>query len=293
VQEYNKTSQSCRFKRKRARQNIIVGFTLIEVLVVVAIIALLVAILVPSLARVRWHAKNVACKSNLHQLGNLYQIYASTHHDFFPITTWGGDDSQLSLWKSRLLKELDILICPATKNIIRPETLIVDGVTVVETSVTSDAGTQVPVLSPRSDIERLADGPEDTRGALSYEYQSMYTDRQGDDRHKKTSNFVLPPYESMLVLDGDDSKNDNPEGCNGSLWGTYGGNNCPQPWDNHGKEGENVMYADGHASWEKKIAGYRKYDSDRVLPENRWVYDENLSIDMVWIKSERPFLIKK
>lgn len=52
------------------------GFTLIEVLVVVAIIALLVAILLPSLARAREMTRQVLCKSNMKQvmMGELYYV---------------------------------------------------------------------------------------------------------------------------------------------------------------------------------------------------------------------------
>ncbi|MBI4580240.1 MAG: type II secretion system protein [Planctomycetes bacterium] len=54
-----------------------IAFTLIEVLVVVAIIALLVAILLPSLASARYHSKLAACQSNLHQLGVGIVSYAN------------------------------------------------------------------------------------------------------------------------------------------------------------------------------------------------------------------------
>lgn len=58
------------------------GFTLIELLVVVAIIALLVAIILPSLAQARAIAKETVCKSNLKQMGIGLQYYANDWRDY-------------------------------------------------------------------------------------------------------------------------------------------------------------------------------------------------------------------
>ena len=52
------------------------GFTLIEMLVVVAIVGLLVSLLVPSLTRAREQTRQVTCKSNLHQIGTAIMSYA-------------------------------------------------------------------------------------------------------------------------------------------------------------------------------------------------------------------------
>ncbi len=70
------------------------GFTLIELLVVVAIIAVLIAILLPSLAMAREHARTAVCASNLHQLGVGVQIYAKENSDFVPYC----DDNGLEEW---------------------------------------------------------------------------------------------------------------------------------------------------------------------------------------------------
>ena len=60
------------------------GFTLIELLVVVAIIALLVAILLPSLQKAKEQAKIPPCTANLHQLGIGFQMYVQDHRGRLP-----------------------------------------------------------------------------------------------------------------------------------------------------------------------------------------------------------------
>jgi len=62
------------------------AFTLIEVLVVVAIIALLVAILIPSLKKARGQAMDAVCLSNLRQMGLALNTYSADHKSFLPYT---------------------------------------------------------------------------------------------------------------------------------------------------------------------------------------------------------------
>jgi prepilin-type N-terminal cleavage/methylation domain-containing protein len=57
------------------------GFTLIELLVVIAIIALLLAILLPSLAKVKKIARRVVCATNLRSIGQAFHTYAAENDD--------------------------------------------------------------------------------------------------------------------------------------------------------------------------------------------------------------------
>lgn len=61
------------------------GFTLVELLVVIGIIALLISLLLPALSRSREAANRVVCLSNLRQVHTAYLLYAQSHRDQVPI----------------------------------------------------------------------------------------------------------------------------------------------------------------------------------------------------------------
>jgi prepilin-type N-terminal cleavage/methylation domain-containing protein/prepilin-type processing-associated H-X9-DG protein len=60
------------------------GFTLVELLVVIGIIALLISVLLPALNRAKEQANLVVCESNLRQVGSMVQIYATENHGYYP-----------------------------------------------------------------------------------------------------------------------------------------------------------------------------------------------------------------
>ncbi len=114
------------------------GFTLVELLVVIAIIALLLSILMPSLAAARKQAQKVVCGAQERQWGVALAAYASTNNNFFPYNgvatadcpvggvglAWNSSIVQ-NFWKDYLVKAdsrmasrgQSVLACPTGKEI--------------------------------------------------------------------------------------------------------------------------------------------------------------------------------
>ena len=82
------------------------GFTLVELLVVIGIIAVLIGSLLPSLSKARKQAQNGQCLSNLRQLGAAIVLYATEHKQVLPPVEMQSAEfvGQPRLWAHMIMK---------------------------------------------------------------------------------------------------------------------------------------------------------------------------------------------
>lgn len=100
------------------------SFTLIELLIVIAIIAILAALLLPALRRAKYEAKMVVCKNNLRQNALAASTYAGDSNEFYPkigalrggmAATRHFDNANhynLSFYIESYLRDPELLSCP-------------------------------------------------------------------------------------------------------------------------------------------------------------------------------------
>lgn len=91
-------------------------FTLIELLIVIAIIAIISAMLMPALAKARAKGKSISCLNNAKQLGLMHTFYQHDYEEWY-VPVYCQYDIRVNwaamFWQAGYVKKINHLFCPA------------------------------------------------------------------------------------------------------------------------------------------------------------------------------------
>ena len=193
------------------------GFTLIEILVVIAIIAMLAALLLPALSSARERARRTACLNNLRQFSIAYEMYAEDWYERFPSSPeslYDADNNEttLSIYPD-YIKTPKTFWCPSSLNRENLYPKTIDSTTwnnsysfVFGLSTSNNCSAPVPVISDNG-VFTLSSLPY---GNHKYGINVLYLDgsvKWVNDRKIVYASATDDPEEEGVNVACDDSGN--------------------------------------------------------------------------------------
>lgn len=246
------------------------GFTLIELLVVVAIIALLIAILLPSLGRARELANRASCAANVTGILKACVVYSQENNDAFPCLVGPVANTTNSFSYATQATEaapagtntdLGVVLSNGTGGLYQG-TWVTTGVSVPASSlwvlVLKNAIVPKQLLcksdpkseSAASPLTRTTSGGSTSNDGAYF----LYPMKQGHNSYSIAYPWAANGAQAPYWRNNSDSSA--PIMCDMALYGVNMAAN-PAPTGkalnsyNHGGDGQNVGYGDAHAEWQR------------------------------------------